>query len=173
MGKRKLYTDEHLLDILRKEAKKLGKAPSSIHFARSTVLPSPSCYIYRWGSWNKALKAAGLKPNLKNEQKIDEFTLLREKPRLHINLGSIPKEKRKKIKKIFIRGYKTIYYLEGDEIRAVREFLTANMKKLKKRKLKDINKYNLPIEMVDLIKKMYHEQKLTEVSKTDATIYNF
>lgn len=159
MGKKKLYTEEYLLEVLRRETRKLGKTPSAKYFALSSILPSPSCYIYRWGSWNNAILAAGLRPNLKIDQKTtDEISLLKEKPRQYINLGIIRKEDRKRVKKIFIRGYKTIYYLEGDEVRAAKEFLIANSKKLAKRKMGDINKYNLPLEMANLIKRLYFQR---------------
>ena len=155
MGRKKLYTDEYLLDIIRKEAKKLGKTPSAKHFSQSTILPSIACYLSRWGSWNNAVTAAGLKANSKNERKLDEFSLLKEKPRPYVNLGTMKNEERKHVRKIFIRGYKAIYYIKGDEVRAAKEFLIVNREKIKIKKLRDVNKNTLSRNMVDLIRRLY------------------
>ncbi len=56
IGSRKMkYTDEMLLNIIRKKAKKLGRPP------RTTEIKEPSAGIFtqRFGSWEKAIKKAG------------------------------------------------------------------------------------------------------------------
>jgi hypothetical protein len=40
----------------------LGHPPSQAELREREVLPHPSTYKYRFGSWNKALEAAGLTP---------------------------------------------------------------------------------------------------------------
>jgi|GEM_PF-2113370 len=57
------YQTEYLLDILRKEFKFTGQLPTWNYFyemSKLNLLPSPSTYRYRFGSWNKAAKKAGL-----------------------------------------------------------------------------------------------------------------
>lgn len=56
------YGREELLDILRTLDKRLGRPPSQAELSRRENLPHPSTYKQRFGSWNKALEAAGLRP---------------------------------------------------------------------------------------------------------------
>jgi hypothetical protein len=44
--------------VIRREAKRLGRPPH----AREIRRPSAPLYLKRWGTWNKALRAAGLAP---------------------------------------------------------------------------------------------------------------
>ena len=50
-----IYSDEVLLEILREEFKKRGRPPKYYEVKQATTMQ------FRFGSWNKALEAAGLK----------------------------------------------------------------------------------------------------------------
>lgn len=63
-GRHRRYSDKKLLRILKAEAMKLGRTPTCQYFQNSKNLPSVITYTSRWGSWNNAVKAAGLEPNL-------------------------------------------------------------------------------------------------------------
>jgi hypothetical protein len=56
------YGRDELLDVLRDLDVELGHAPSQAELRERERLPHPSTYKYRFGSWNKALEAAGLTP---------------------------------------------------------------------------------------------------------------
>jgi hypothetical protein len=56
------YGRDELLDVLRDLDRVLGHAPSQAELKEQEGLPHPSTYKYRFGSWNKALEAAGLTP---------------------------------------------------------------------------------------------------------------
>jgi hypothetical protein len=56
------YGRDELLDVLRDLDVELGHPPSQAELREREVLPHPSTYKYRFGSWNKALEAAGLTP---------------------------------------------------------------------------------------------------------------
>ncbi|MDI3535505.1 MAG: hypothetical protein PWQ82_1870 [Thermosediminibacterales bacterium] len=57
MGRYK-YTDQELIENLKDTARKLGRTPKK----REIRSPGSWVYIERFGSWNKALKTAGLAP---------------------------------------------------------------------------------------------------------------
>ncbi len=57
------YTDAQLLNILRGLADELGRTPAYRDLAARSGLPGASVYDRRFGSWNRALEAAGLEPN--------------------------------------------------------------------------------------------------------------
>ncbi len=61
----KSESDAELLEKLRAFAQKLGRTPSLAAVNANENTPHGSTYIKRFGTWNKALEAAGLKPNLK------------------------------------------------------------------------------------------------------------
>jgi hypothetical protein len=56
------YGRDELLEILRDLDRALGHPPSQAELTEQKDLPHPSTYKYRFGSWNKALEAAGLTP---------------------------------------------------------------------------------------------------------------
>jgi hypothetical protein len=56
------YERDELLDVLRDLDRALGHPPSQAELREQEGLPHPSTYKYRFGSWNKALEAAGLTP---------------------------------------------------------------------------------------------------------------
>lgn len=56
------YEDEELLNSLRQLAAELGHAPSVSEMQARADLPAPSTLRQRFGTWNGALGAAGLKP---------------------------------------------------------------------------------------------------------------
>jgi hypothetical protein len=56
------YERNELLDVLRDLDRELGHPPSQAELREREGLPHPSTYKYRFGSWNKALEAAGLTP---------------------------------------------------------------------------------------------------------------
>ena len=146
---------KELIDILKSESERLGKTPTAAHFYNSPDLPSYSQYTTRWGSWNNAVKAAGLEPNVKNSINSgkDEFLSLSEKPQSQIRLSEMTPGERATTYRICIPGYKTVYYVEGQESDAAYEFLKINIDKIERVGLKDINKYNLSAELAEIVKR--------------------
>jgi hypothetical protein len=59
----RLYERDELLSALRDLAEELGHLPSQAELWEREGLPRPTTYKYRFGSWNQALGAAGLKPS--------------------------------------------------------------------------------------------------------------
>ena len=57
------YTKEKLIQILKQIYAKTGKTPSKRGISALKGYPNPSTFEFHFGSWNKAMKAAGLKPN--------------------------------------------------------------------------------------------------------------
>lgn len=54
------YTEDELLNILKSIYRNTGKIPKAKDFKKP--LPSYTKYIRIWGSWNKALESANIKP---------------------------------------------------------------------------------------------------------------
>ncbi len=54
------YTDEQLIDKLKEYVIKYGKVPTQIDIDKNPGYPSVGTYQRHFGSWNNALKAAGL-----------------------------------------------------------------------------------------------------------------
>jgi len=130
---KKRYTDGHLLNLLRLESKRLGRTPTSPHFKNSPDLPSVETYVSRWGSWNNAIRAAGLEINIecpRKKEKKDSFELLMEKPQNRIHLNKLRLEERQQVYWIYLRGLRKIHFLEGDEDRAISEFVEINRERL-------------------------------------------
>ncbi|MFQ6009650.1 MAG: homing endonuclease associated repeat-containing protein [Candidatus Aenigmatarchaeota archaeon] len=66
---KKKYTDQELLDFLRKKAEELGRTPLKGELNTDKSIPNQYLYRKRFGSWEIALKKAGLKPNKKTAKK--------------------------------------------------------------------------------------------------------
>ena len=60
----KKYTDEELLEALKRCSIKLGKTPSEQDVGNKNGYPSDDTFRCRFGSWNRAIELAGLAPNL-------------------------------------------------------------------------------------------------------------
>lgn len=58
---RNMYSKEDLLDFLKIKTRELGKTPTQTEINQDYMLPSATTYTRRFGSLNKAFKAAGLK----------------------------------------------------------------------------------------------------------------
>ncbi|HIK01561.1 TPA: hypothetical protein H1008_00390 [archaeon] len=56
------YTDDELLAILIEFNAKQKRLPQRREFTRNSDYPSSTTYQIRFGSWNEALKKAGLRP---------------------------------------------------------------------------------------------------------------
>lgn len=64
------YTDEQMLEELRRVALELGRVPSRTYWETHPELrPSHNTYKNRFGSWNLAIKTAGLEPLRENTSK--------------------------------------------------------------------------------------------------------
>ena len=63
------HTDEELIDLLKAKARSLGRTPTVREVNPDNDMPSAMTYINRFGSWNQALKAAGLTPNRRGRHK--------------------------------------------------------------------------------------------------------
>ena len=62
-GIRKRYSDEEILGQLKACAERLGRSPTMREFSEDTVTGiHPQTVIERFGSWNRAKRAAGLVP---------------------------------------------------------------------------------------------------------------
>ncbi len=93
----KRYTKEQLIFYLQKLAKKLKATPTTKEMDSYKKFPSSGTYYVRFGSWNKALKKAGLKLNIKTKYTKEE---LKENLRLLTKeLGRVPKSSDLKNKK--------------------------------------------------------------------------
>ena len=62
-------TDDELLEMLKAKAEQLGRTPTARDIYDNDDMPYPATYHRRFGSWNKALKAAGLSPNRRSPKK--------------------------------------------------------------------------------------------------------
>jgi hypothetical protein len=56
------YSREELLDSLRDLAERLGCAPRTVDMDKDPRTPTSSTYMRHFGSWLKALEAAGIQP---------------------------------------------------------------------------------------------------------------
>jgi len=63
-GAAKKYSDEHLIGLLKERHKKTGRTPSQREFEKLAGHPNPTTYYHTFGSWNKALRRAGIKPRM-------------------------------------------------------------------------------------------------------------
>src|SRR5438874_1286091 len=89
-GIRKRYSDEEILGQLKSSATRLGRSPTMREFsddAETTI--HPQTVIERFGSWNRAKRAAGLVPR-RFATKQELLELLR---RLGEELGRVPTAK--------------------------------------------------------------------------------
>jgi hypothetical protein len=89
-GIRKRYSDEEILGQLKASAERLGRSPTMKEFAedRETAI-HPQTVIERFGSWNRAKRAAGLVPR-RFATKEELLRCLRE---LGDRLGRVPTAK--------------------------------------------------------------------------------
>lgn len=70
------YTDEQLLQLLHDFKEKYGRVPSSTDINKEEGYPRGSIYTYRFGSFQNALKLAGLKrEKIKNDKYSDEYLM--------------------------------------------------------------------------------------------------
>jgi transcriptional regulator NrdR family protein len=84
------YSDEYLLNILRELSKRFGRIPGAREIAEAGKT-STSPYIKRFGSLNKALRAAGLFPPVRiSRQKYSNEYLLNHLRELSEQLGRTP-----------------------------------------------------------------------------------
>ena len=67
--KRVSYTNTELLELLRKRYSQTNKIPTQRDFNKLKNYPDSKTYYERFGSWNKALETAGLKPNKAGSKK--------------------------------------------------------------------------------------------------------
>ena len=68
-----VYTEEFLLDELRRYKKEFGEVPTRAAFIAAKGYPSDSPYKRIWGSWNDGLRAAGMATNEeRNFRPLDE-----------------------------------------------------------------------------------------------------
>src|SRR3972149_10373533 len=82
------YTDEELLEFLIKFERKEGRIPRQEDFIGNPNCPSHNLYKSRFGSWNNAIKCAGLIPG----QYISNEELLESLRRFKGEEGRIPKQ---------------------------------------------------------------------------------
>lgn len=84
-----VYSDEELLDNLRQFADDIGRSPTQDDMT-SDGPHSHTTYLERFGTWNEAVRAAGLEPF--KEHTIPREALLDEIHRLYEKLGEPPTE---------------------------------------------------------------------------------
>lgn len=83
-------TDEQLLQDLREIGEKLGRAPREEDIKEHAHLNVLLPYRNRWGSWYKALQAAGLAPSTTQRIDIPKEELIQEFKRVADDLGRPP-----------------------------------------------------------------------------------
>lgn len=71
----KKYTDEELLNYLRRFYEKSGRIPVTNDFSNSAIYPNHNTYKKRFGSWKRSLELAGLDIYTKKEIYTDEELL--------------------------------------------------------------------------------------------------
>jgi hypothetical protein len=80
-GLRRRYTDEEILEELRKAAERLGRSPTMREFAEDAeARVHPQTVIEHFGTWNAAKRAAGLFPRrfLTREELLEQLRTLGE-----------------------------------------------------------------------------------------------
>ncbi len=91
VGVHKKYSDLELLDILRSKAKSSGRTPTSEDVEADQFMPSRNTYRLRFGSFQRAIRKAGLKPAsrhyVQQHSKDELLNILREKGK---TLGHAP-----------------------------------------------------------------------------------
>ena len=86
-----MYSNEELLDDLKRFGEELGRTPKSMEVEENYMMASRSTYFNRFGSYSKACKLAGLKPLRSCREK--ELRSCREKEYSRIeNLGKLAKK---------------------------------------------------------------------------------
>jgi HNH endonuclease len=87
-GLRRRYSDEQILEELRRAAKRLGRSPTMREFARDPETRlHPQTVIEHFGTWNAAKRAAGLVPR----RFLTREELLSQLRDLGAELGRVPK----------------------------------------------------------------------------------
>lgn len=85
---RRWGTDEEILEMLRSLAEELGRTPEHNDLQADVDMPNAEVYVHRFGTWNNALRAAGLKVvhhrGRSNQDMIEALQALAKK------LGRIP-----------------------------------------------------------------------------------
>jgi len=89
MGRKPKYSQQQLIDILRRLADHLGHPPTQIEMDADPTTPAATTYYHRFGSWNAALEEIGLEPRASSKAYDDE-TLLEILRRLADDLGRTP-----------------------------------------------------------------------------------
>lgn len=91
VGNRSQYEREELLDYLRQYYSEFGKIPTHRGITEADGYPSSACYIYRFGTWSKALEEAGLESRDRGRQvKYEREELLDCLRQYHSEFGEIP-----------------------------------------------------------------------------------
>src|SRR3989338_4761967 len=86
---KKYYTPEGLINLLIDFNKKNGRSPTTDDF--TGVRPSYATFINHFGSWNKALKTAGLKTTIQgSEQKISNEEIIKKVKEYYIKTNKSP-----------------------------------------------------------------------------------
>ena len=98
------YTREQLIFYLKKLASELKRSPTIKDMNKKKKYPSSSTYFKRFGSWNKSLRKAGLKINVR--KKYSKKELLENVKLLAKEIGGIPRAVHLKSKK-WIASYST------------------------------------------------------------------
>ncbi|MBN2423007.1 hypothetical protein JXB41_07310 [Candidatus Woesearchaeota archaeon] len=98
------YTKEQLIHFLKKLSKELKKTPTADDINKKKKYPCSSTYVNRFGSWNNALKQAGLKLNIFFHYNKKE--LIDNLKQIYKELGRVPKSKDIKGKK-WMASYST------------------------------------------------------------------
>ena len=83
------YADEELISFLKEAKKQLGRSPKNYEMSELGY-PGSTTYVNRFGSWNDALRLAGLRENVRSYTEQELTNLLK---RLHSELGKIPRVK--------------------------------------------------------------------------------
>jgi len=83
------YTEGDLIELLREFETKIGRPPRMEDVDKDEKMPNSSTFATHFGTWNKALDAAGLQ---RLQWKYNDDELLDRFISLHERLGRIPKK---------------------------------------------------------------------------------
>ncbi len=128
-GPEKKYSKELLIGLMKERYKTTGKMPKESDFAKLKKYPHPSTYITYFGSWKKALIAAGIIRAKKKPKKITKTRIIRPKPKIIVRKAKpkvIVKTRTKTIVKPKLVGIKIKN--KGPEKKYSKELLIGLMK---------------------------------------------
>jgi len=138
MGFIKKYTKEELLNELKRVSKELSKIGiTQKDFIKNSKIP-PRQYVLHFGSWNNAIKEAGLEVNLSAlERKVPTELLFQDIDRVAKKVGKIPTTNQMTVNgKYGLNVYKRRFGSWSEMVKRYKNWLIPPQKQLQNQKLK-------------------------------------